>query len=236
MAEPGLTIENAVVRYGKTVALDGASMVAEKGQVTGLVGPNGAGKTTSLRLAVGLVRPDSGTIRVTGLDPTRHPTRVRRRLAFLPDRPVLPTHLSARELLQLRGGLYQLHRNSLDHRIGAIAEELRLERLLDSWCSALSHGQAQRLALAAVLLPSPQVLLVDEPMTALDLESQVRVRGVLRRRAQEGTAIVLTTHTISHVAALADEIVHLRDGRVFGTRAGTKDTEELERWLLESST
>ncbi len=236
MIDHGLEFHQVVVRYGNTIALDGASLIAARGSVTGLVGPNGAGKTTSLKLAAGLVRPDAGAVLVAGLNPARQPTAVRRRLTFLPDRPVLPTHLSAREMLHLRGGLYAVGKAELKDRIDSISDELQLAEFLDKWCGALSHGQAQRLALAAVLLPCPEVLLVDEPMTALDLESQIRVRKVLQDRACDGMAVLLTTHTISHVAALADEIVHLNTGRVVGTRAGTRDAEELEEWLLESST
>ncbi|MCP4899642.1 MAG: ABC transporter ATP-binding protein [bacterium] len=236
MTETGLELREVIVRYGDTVALDKASLVAEPGAVTGLVGPNGAGKTTTLKLAAGLVRPQSGQVRVAGLDPCQRPTAARRQLTFLPDRPVLPTHLSARELLLLRGGLYGLSKRSLDGRIESISAELHLAELLGRWCGALSHGQAQRLALAAVLLPSSSILLVDEPMTALDLESQIRVREALRRRANDGVAVMLTTHTISHVSALADEIIHLGNGRVIAQRRGTRDAEELENWLLESST
>jgi len=223
------------VRYGRVVALAGLDLVAEAGRVTGLVGPNGAGKTTTLRLAAGLVTPSRGEVRVGDVDPVRRPTAARRLLGFLPDRPVLPPYLSAREMILLRARLFGVAGAVAARRLARVAGELGLEPLLDRFLSALSHGQAQRVALAAVLVPEAPVLLVDEPMTALDLDAQIRVREALRARAEQGTAVVLTTHTVDHVAALADRVVHLAAGRVNAERDGTRDVRELERWLLASS-
>jgi sodium transport system ATP-binding protein len=224
-----------VVRFGRTTALDGLDLDARTGEITGLVGPNGAGKTTTLRLAAGLVRAREGEVLVGNLDPARRPTEARRRLGFLPDRPALPPHLSARELLRLRGALFALERELIEARIADLAGELGLDDLLDRWCRVLSHGQAQRVALASVLLSAPPLLLVDEPMTALDLEAQLAVRAALRHRAETGAAVVITTHTVDHVAALADRVVHIRRGRVVAERQGTRDSRELERWLLAVS-
>jgi energy-coupling factor transporter ATP-binding protein EcfA2 len=125
-----------------------------------------------------------------------------------------------------------MSRQDAARRLDSLRQELGLDALLERWCRVLSHGQAQRVALAAVLIPSPALLLVDEPMTALDLEAQIRVREVLRRCADNGAAVVVTTHTVDHIAALADRVVHLRQGRVAGERAGTRDVRELEEWLL----
>ncbi len=230
-----LSCSGVVVRFGQTEALAGLDLVARRGQITGLVGPNGAGKTTTLRLAAGLVQAERGSVRVLGLDPARRPVAVRRKLGFLPDRPVLPAHLAGSELLRLRAALYGLTPATVADRLDALTEELDLEPLLTRWCRELSHGQAQRIALAAVLLPDPPLLLVDEPMTALDLEAQVRVRTALRARADRGTAVVITTHTVDHIAALADLVIHLRQGVVTAERAGTRDARELEAWLLGSS-
>jgi ABC-type multidrug transport system ATPase subunit len=227
-----LLCRSVEVRFGRTVALAGLDLEAANGRITGLVGPNGAGKTTTLRLAAGLVQAAGGTVRVLGLDPIQRPTTVRRRIGFLPDRPQLPAHLTARELLELRAALYGLERAEIARRLDQVIEELALASLLDRWCRVLSHGQAQRVALAAVLMPQPELLLVDEPMTALDLEAQMRVRAVLRQRTEDGAATVITTHTVDHIAALADDVVHLRDGHVAGTRPGTRDARELEQWLL----
>ncbi len=223
------------VRYGSTVALNGLDLVVPGGLVTGLVGPNGAGKTTTLRLVAGLVPRTRGEVIVLGEDPGRNPTFVRRRLGLLPDRPTLPAHLTATELLHLRAALFGIGAEEASARIDALCTELGVEEIRSRWCHALSHGQAQRVALAAVLLPDPPLLLVDEPMTALDLAAQHAVRAALRRRAEAGAAVVVTTHTVAHVAALADRVVSLRGGRVQAERDGTRDAAELEAWLLALS-
>ncbi len=226
---------DVVVRFGATHALDGLDLELGGGRITALVGPNGAGKTTTLRLLAGLVPRQRGEARVLGFDPWAHPVAVRRRLGLLPDRPVLPSHLSVLELVRLRAALYGLPRARLEAKVSAALRELAVDDLCRTWCGTLSHGQAQRVALAAVLVSDPDVLLVDEPMTALDLEAQVAVRSSLRRRADNGAAVVVTTHTVGHIAALADRIVRLGRGRVLGDRHGTRDVAELEEWMLASS-
>jgi ABC-2 type transport system ATP-binding protein len=140
--EPAVQLHDVVVRYGKHVALDHTELEAKTGVVTGLIGPNGAGKTTTLRLISGLVQPDRGTVAVLGLDPARNSIRVRRRLCFLPDRPVLPTHLSVLELLRLRAGVFGIDAQVVQERIETISEQLDIASLLSRWCGSLSHGQA----------------------------------------------------------------------------------------------
>ena len=232
MTEAVLSFDDVTVRYGATRALDGLNLEILGERVTGLVGPNGAGKTTTLRAAAGLVPLAGGRARVLGLDPVRQPVAVRRRMGFLPDRPALPSHLTVTELLHLRAALYGVSGRQAESRLEELDELVGIADLRTSWCGALSHGQAQRVALAAVLVSRPPVILVDEPMTALDLEAQLGVQRVLRRQAEEGAAVVLTTHTVAHVAALADHVVHLDHGRMVGERDGTRDPAELEAWLL----
>ncbi|HHQ49181.1 MAG TPA: ABC transporter ATP-binding protein, partial [Acidobacteria bacterium] len=183
----------------------------------------------------GLVRPEGGTVRVFGADPVREPVAARRRLGLLPDRPALPAELTVRELLLFRAAFYGIRRRAAETAADRVAAELGVDGLLDRRAGTLSHGQAQRAALAAVLLPAPPLILVDEPMTALDLEAQTVVRAALLRRAERGAAVLMTTHTVGHVAALADRVLRMDRGRIAAVRAGTRDVEELERWILDAS-
>lgn len=231
-----LVISDVTVRYGPVRALDHLSLEIHAGRITALVGPNGAGKTTTLRLAAGLAQPAHGSARVFGHDPISEPIAARSRLAFLPDRPTLPPHLTVQELVLLRAGLWGHDDTAaVVERSRRLLADLGISGFEHRRGQALSHGQAQRVALAAVLITQPDLLLVDEPMTALDLEAQVAVRSVLRLTADRGAAVVITTHTVAHVAALADEIVRIEHGGVTGRRAGVRDPQELERWLLEPS-
>ncbi len=235
MNRPALVGSGLTVRFGRTVALDGLELQVRTGEVTALLGPNGAGKTTTLRAAAGLVRPTSGTIRVFGRDPVREAVAARQRLGLLPDRPGLPPELTVAELLRLRAALYRLRGPEARRAAASVAEELEIEPLLPRRCAALSHGQAQRVALAAVLLPRPSLVMVDEPMTALDLAAQTVVRRALAARARRGAAVLMTTHTVGHVAALADRLLRLERGRITAEREGTRDVEALERWILDGS-
>ncbi len=232
---PALVFRSVTVRFGAVTALDALDLEVRGGEITALVGPNGAGKTTTLRVTAGLVRPAAGSVAVFGHDPVAEPVAARRRLALLPDRPVLPAELTVRELLVLRAALYDLRGEAAAVAAEAVAGELGIDELLDRRAGTLSHGQAQRAALAAVLLHSPQLILVDEPMTALDLEAQTGVREVLGRCARDGASVLMTTHTVGHVAALADRVLRMERGRITAGRAGTRDVEELEGWILAGS-
>jgi len=223
------------VRFGAVTALDGLNLEVLGGRITALVGPNGAGKTTTLRAAAGLVRLALGSVSVFGHDPAVAPVAARRRLGLLPDRPALPAELTVRELLSLRAALYRIRGDTVAEATAAVTGELGIGELLDRRTGSLSHGQAQRVALAAVLMPAPPLILVDEPMTALDLEAQTVVRDALVRRARRGTAVLMTTHTVGHVAAVAHRVLRMERGRVTAGRAGTHDVEELERWILAGS-
>ena len=232
---PALDCRELTVRFGTTTALDRLDLEIHAGEVTALVGPNGAGKTTTLRAAAGLLRPKEGTIRVFDQDPVRHPTAARRLLALLPDHPALPPELTVLELLRLRTALYGHRRAPAGHALEQVCDELNVSHLLQRRCGALSHGQAQRTALAAILLPEPRLIMVDEPMTALDLEGQHVVRQALASRADQGAAVLMTTHTVAHVAELAHRVLRLLDGRISAERPGTREVQELERWILADS-
>ncbi len=232
---PALSCRNLTVRFGATTALDGLDLTVLPGRITALVGPNGAGKTTTLRVAAGLIRPATGTVRVFGEDPVRRPVAARRLLGLLPDRPALPPELTVGELLELRAALWGIRGPAAREAAKAVTEELGIRELLPRRGGTLSHGQAQRAAMATVLLPQTPLVLVDEPMTALDLEAQTLVRRVLTDRARRGTAILMTTHTVAHVAALAHTVLRMDRGRITGVREGVRDVEKLERWILDGS-
>jgi len=230
-----LVFRAVTVRFGAVRALDGLDLEIGGGEVTALVGPNGAGKTTALRATAGLVRPQGGQVTVFGADPVREPVAARRRLGLLPDRPALPAELTLGELLIFRAAFYGLRGSAARAAAGQVTAELGVGELLDRRAGTLSHGQAQRAALAAVLVASPPLILVDEPMTALDLGAQTVVREALLRRARAGAAVLMTTHTVGHVAALADRVLRMDRGRITAQRAGTRNVEELERWILDGS-
>jgi ABC-2 type transport system ATP-binding protein len=196
-------------------ALDGVSLTVARGSVVGLLGHNGAGKTTILRHLAGLLAPSAGTVRVFGRDPLEHGAWVRRRLGMLPGTAILDQRMTARENLRFAARLFDLPTRGLEDRIARMLTELGLGDRLDERVSGYSAGMRQRASLAKVLLTDPELLLLDEPSTALDPVAQQELRGLIRRVSRdEGRTVVICTHDLAEAAALCDTVVILAQGRI----------------------
>ncbi|GAA1638989.1 ABC transporter ATP-binding protein [Georgenia ruanii] len=196
-------------------ALDGVSLTVRRGSVVGLLGHNGAGKTTILRHLAGLLAPTGGTVRVFGRDPLEHGAWVRRRLGMLPGTSILDQRLTARENLRFAAELFDLPPDGLEDRIAAMLGALGLGDRLDEKVSGYSAGMRQRATLAKVLLTDPELLLLDEPSTALDPVAQRELRALIRRVSRdEGRTVVICTHDLAEAAALCDDVVILARGQI----------------------
>jgi sodium transport system ATP-binding protein len=217
-----IAFENLRKTYGKTVAVDSVSFVAPNGMVTGLLGPNGAGKTTALRVLTGLVKPDGGSALVDGRDVQQDPLTARARLGVLPEAVGLYDHLTVREHLVYSGELHCLPGPDLRHRVERLLEQLGLIPLAGRRAGQLSLGQRRRVALARALVHDPPNVVLDEPTSGLDVLSAREVRREVRRLADTGCAVVLSSHVMPEVSAVCDRIVILSRGLVVasGTPAG----------------
>jgi ABC-2 type transport system ATP-binding protein len=195
--------------------LAGVDLAACPGEIHALLGPNGAGKTTLLRALMGLLVPTSGEIRVLGMDPGQRPVELRRRVGLVPsgDRS-LYLRISGLENLRFFARLHGMRgREATARSLEAIAA-VGLAAEARRPVSAYSHGMQKRLAVARALLTDPEVLLVDEATHDLDPEAADQVRTLVRRAAEEGTAVVWTTQRIDEIRGLADEVTLLRRGEV----------------------
>jgi sodium transport system ATP-binding protein len=208
--------------YGRTVAVESVSFTAANGVVTGLLGPNGAGKTTTLRAITGLIRPDHGAAFVDGGDVQRDPGRARARVGVLPETAGLYDHLTVREHLAYAGELHRVRQPDLAHRVAALLEQFALMPLADRRAGTLSLGQRRRVALARALVHDPANVVLDEPTNGLDVLSAREVRREVRRLADAGHAVILSSHVMPEVSAVCDRIVILSRGAVVaeGTPAG----------------
>ena len=206
--------ENLRKTYGKTVAVDSVSFVAPDGVVTGLLGPNGAGKTTALRALTGLVKPDSGSALVDGANVQHDPLITRARLGVLPEVVGLYDHLTVREHLVYSGELHDMGRPDVVNRVEQLLEQLGLMPLADRRAGQLSLGQCRRVALARALVHNPPNVVLDEPTNGLDVLSAREVRREVRRLADAGRAVVLSSHVMPEVSAVCDRIVILSRGLV----------------------
>ncbi|MEE1651282.1 ABC transporter ATP-binding protein [Brachybacterium sp. J144] len=211
---PALVVEDLALSFGPVRALDGVDLVARHGRVTALLGPNGAGKTTTISCATGLLRPADGTVRVLGVNPWRSTAEHRAQVGVMIQDGGLTS--GARTLELLRYGA-SLHAHPLD--VDEVAEYLGITDFADTLVRRLSGGQRQRLALALAIIGRPRLVFLDEPTAGMDPEIRRRVRTLVRGLAQQGTAVVLTTHLMEDVVGLADEVCVIARGRTVA--AGT---------------
>ncbi len=222
---PAVLIKELQKRYGSVDALNGVSFSVEPGEIFGLLGPNGAGKTTTLRCLCTLASPDSGTVEVSGTSVIEEPKLARQRLGYVAQEVALDKVLTGRELLQLQAALYHIPRAAAVARIDAMVSLLGLTDWIDQKSGIYSGGLKKRLDLAAGLLHQPDVLVLDEPTVGLDIESRVVVWDFLRQLKASGTTVLLTSHYLEEVDALADRVAIIDKGTVIasGTPSDLKD-------------
>jgi ABC-2 type transport system ATP-binding protein len=198
--------------FGDVPAVRDVTLQVDAGSVTGLVGPNGSGKTTLMLMLGSLLAPDAGEIRIGGIDPLENPREVRRLLGWMPDALGAWGSLSAFETLVITGRLYDASREAARDRAEELLRLVDLEALALAPARVLSRGQKQRLALARALVHDPRVLLLDEPASGLDPEARVALRVLLRRFADEGRAVLVSSHILSELEEVVDDAVFLLDG------------------------
>ncbi|MEB3318242.1 MAG: ABC transporter ATP-binding protein [Cyanobacteriota bacterium] len=214
-------------RYAAPVqALDDLSLHVPRGCLYGLLGPNGAGKTTALRILCTLLAPDSGEVRVAGEDALADPRSARRLLGYVAQDVAIDKILTGRELLRLQGNLYHLRSSDIEDRLGELIALLAMEDWVDRRCGTYSGGMRRRLDLAAGLLHRPAVLVLDEPTVGLDIESRNAIWQVLRILRDAGVTILLSSHYLEEVDALADRLAIVDAGRVIaeGSPEGLKQS------------
>ena len=207
--------------FGQVKAVNGVSFTAEDGAVTGLLGPNGAGKTTTLRMLYALMRPDSGTIEVDGLDAVADPQRAQTQLGVLPDMSGLYPRLTAREHIEYYGQLHGLSGATLKARTQELLQTLDMGSIADRQTQGFSHGERTKVALARALVHNPRNVLLDEPTNGLDVMSTRAVRDIIRRLRADGRCVLFSSHVMQEVSALCNSIIVIAHGRIVA--AGTPD-------------
>lgn len=222
---PAVLIENLQKRYGSVEAVKDVSLQVEPGTIFGLLGPNGAGKTTTIRCLCTLTTPDAGRIEVSGISAIAQPKVARQRLGYVAQEVALDKVLTGRELLELQAALYHLPKAVAKERIDQFLKLLGLEDRADQRTGTYSGGLKKRLDLAAGLLHQPDVLVLDEPTVGLDIESRVAVWNFLRQLRDGGTTVLITSHYLEEVDALADRVAIIDQGVVIasGTPSELKD-------------
>jgi sodium transport system ATP-binding protein len=201
-------------RFGDVHALAGVSFEAAPGRITGLLGPNGAGKSTCLRILATVLAPDAGRATVGGIDVTRDPLAARRKFGVLPHGAGLYPHLTARQNIAYYGRLHGLRGEALARRVQTLLERLKLGAVADRKTQGFSQGERTKVALARALVHEPSYLLLDEPTSGLDVMAARELRAWLVELKSQGACIVLSSHVMQDIVALADDLLIIANGRL----------------------
>jgi ABC-2 type transport system ATP-binding protein len=228
---PALALTGLTKRFDRP-AVDGLDLSVAAGELYALLGPNGAGKTTTLRMVAGLLRPDSGSISVFGIDALADPVAAKQIVAWISDEPMIYDKLTPFEYLEFVAGLWGIDADLAQARAEDLVAWLGLEPHAHERCEGFSKGMRQKVALAGALVHEPSLIILDEPLTGLDAASAREVKNVLRRRVQDGGTVIMTTHILEVAERMADRIGIIADGRLIAQ--GT--LEELRRQIGKSHT
>ncbi|GAA3050119.1 ABC transporter ATP-binding protein [Actinokineospora globicatena] len=221
MNTPAVEVSDLVKSYGSTTAVDGVGFEVTPGSVLALLGPNGAGKTTTVEICEGFLRPDSGAVRVLGLDPVADSARLRPRIGVMPQGGGAYPGVRAGEMLRLVAACAA---NPLDP--AWLIDTLGLAGCARTPYKRLSGGQQQRLSLACALVGRPELLFLDEPTAGMDPQARRLVWELVAALRADGASVLLTTHLMEEAEALADHVVIIDGGRVVAEGSPAQLTEE----------
>ncbi|MDK6080122.1 ABC transporter ATP-binding protein [Massilia varians] len=221
---PALRTSGLSKSFGRP-AVDGLDLEVRRGELYALLGPNGAGKTTTLRMVTGLVAPDAGRIEVLGIDLAQAPLDAKRRMAYLPDDPMLYGKLKPTEYLEFVAGLWGVEARAAEPRARELLDWLDLSPHAHELTEGFSRGMKQKLALAGALIHEPELLILDEPLTGLDAAAARQVKDLLLSHVARGGTVILTTHILEVAERLAQRIGIIRAGRLIaeGTLAELRE-------------
>ncbi len=235
MSEIIVKIERLRKTYGAIVALDDISLEVEKGKIFGLLGPNGAGKTTTIKILTTLARPDSGRVRVAGVDVLDDPTKVRSLIGYVPQELTVDPYLTVREHLKYYGDLYHLSSSVREARVRELLDLLGLVGSEDRRVKYFSGGMKKKLDLACGLIHHPPVILLDEPSLGLDVHVRRDVWNYILGLKDRGTTVFLCTNYMDEAERLCDELAIIDKGKiaVTGTPVGLRSQLRRDVVLIE---
>ncbi len=211
---PAVRLEGVSKSYGAKLAVRDLSLTLHSGEVFAFLGPNGAGKTTTMKITTGLLRPDRGTAWVCGHSLEREGRLAKQHIAYVPDQPFLYDKLTGREFIEFSRDMYRVPRQVADVRYDELVERLEMGAFIDQLTESYSHGMKQRVALAAALIHTPRLLVVDEPIVGLDPRTVRTIKTIFREQAAAGGTVFMSLHTLDVAEAVADRIGILHEGRL----------------------
>lgn len=212
--EPVLETRDLTKTYGDFTALDRLSIELHRGQILGLIGANGAGKTTTIRILVGQSRPTSGSAHINGIDCTGDAARLKCAVGYMPDVFGGYDNMRVSEYLDFFAAAFGIPRKNRAGRVGEVMEMSGVTSLKDGFVESLSHGMKQRVAIARTLVHDPELIILDEPANGLDPQARIEMRRLLRRLAEAGKTLLVTSHILPELSRICDQVAILARGRL----------------------
>ena len=203
--------------FGPVAAVNDVSLSVKEGGIFGFLGPNGAGKTTTIRLLTGVLTPDAGSVRIGGVDVHKDPLAAKLKMGVIPENSTVYGDLTAEQNILWTAKFYGLDSATRGKRAREILERMGLAGRKDSLVRTFSKGMKQRISIACAIVPSPEILILDEPTVGLDVQSRRLVIETVRQMNDEGSTIFLTTHNIEEANALCTTVSILRQGKIIAT-------------------
>ncbi|MDI6847487.1 MAG: ABC transporter ATP-binding protein [Candidatus Bathyarchaeia archaeon] len=201
-------------RYGDVTAVDYLDLEVKRGEIFGLLGPNGSGKSTTLKMILGLVKPDSGSVNVLGINVEDDPVAVKRKIGYVPESPRIYEFLTGLEFLDFTGDVYGTAPFEKKKRIEEFVKALDLEEREGDTISSYSEGMKQKVVIISALMHKPELLLLDEPLSGLDPKSARIIKDLLCKLASQGVTTIMSTHILEIAQAMCDKIGIMYEGRL----------------------
>ena len=222
-----IAVEGVTKRYGTKTAVNDISFEVKRGEIVGFLGPNGAGKTTTMRILTGFLPPTAGTARIGGLDVSKHPIEVKKKIGYLPESPPLYPEMEVGDYLRFVASIKGIPKSEITDRIDSALERASCADVRGLLASKLSKGYRQRVGLAQALIHNPEVLILDEPTSGLDPKQIIEVRRLIRSLAGEHT-IILSTHILPEVSSTCSRIIIINEGRIEASDTPENLTAQLQ--------
>jgi ABC-2 type transport system ATP-binding protein len=211
---PAVELKEVTKRYNEITAVNNLSLSVEPGELFGILGPNGSGKSTAMKMLLGLVQPDAGSVNVLGLDVKQDAVAVKRKVGYAPESSHLYEFLTGIEFLDFFGDIYGMDAEEKKTRINEYLEALQLEGREGDMISSYSSGMKQKIALIAAFLHKPKLLILDEPLNGLDPRSARIVKDFLQQLKLQGVTTIMSTHILEIAQAVCDRIGIMYQGRI----------------------
>jgi ABC-2 type transport system ATP-binding protein len=209
-----IEMNNCSKRYGELIAVNNLSLTVKNSEIFGLLGPNGAGKSTTIKMLVGLIRPDAGVIKLGGYDMSQDPVSAKQVLAYVPEKGYIFEKLTAWEYLAFIAGIYHINQDIFQQNAKEYVDILGLSEWKNELIGNFSMGMKQRLLLSSAFMRNPKVLILDEPHNGLDPKGVRLLKDILFKLRNEGTTIILSTHIIAIAEQICDKIAIINKGMV----------------------